>query len=135
MANERILLVESDGELARNVECHLTQTGYVIVQAVSGAQAVEAAASMHPDLVLMDVHLQGDMDGIETSRLIMERREVPTVFMMSSLTDAMIHRARITNADEYLITPFAMNDLTLAVESRLCRRKMDWELQESEERY
>ncbi|HXR23747.1 MAG TPA: response regulator [Candidatus Binataceae bacterium] len=90
----RILVVEDEALIAESISTGLTRAGCNIVAAVdTGAAAIEAATELRPDLVLMDIHLKGEMDGIEAASVITERLRVPVVYLTAHSDRATLQRA------------------------------------------
>ncbi len=78
----RILIVEGDAILARDLEASLSAMGYVVTGvASSGEEAVQLASQNKPDLVLMDVMFEGEMDGIETAQRLRDRHDLPVIYL------------------------------------------------------
>src|SRR5687767_5370868 len=82
MASAQILVVEDEAIVARNIQRELEGMGYAVpTVASSGEEALHKAAETHPDLVLMDIVLKGDMDGVETTERLREQFDVPVVYL------------------------------------------------------
>jgi len=80
MEEVKILIVEDENVVARDIQSRLKHLGYTVLgMAASGQTALEKAAEMQPDLVLMDIVLKGDMDGVQTAQQIRERFNIPVV--------------------------------------------------------
>ena len=89
MAKAKILVVEDEGIIAKDIRNSLKSLGYaVLAVAFSGEEAVEKAAETHPDLVLMDIRLKEDMDGIEAAREIRARFNIPVVYLTAYTDDS-----------------------------------------------
>jgi CheY-like chemotaxis protein len=116
MGGNSILIVEDDTILARVEEWRLKKIGYrVCGRAVTGAEAIRLAAALKPDAVLMDVGLPGDIDGIETARMIKEESGIPVIFVTSYSDANTLERAKTTHPDGYIVKPFEDNDLRVAI--------------------
>ena len=116
----RILIVEDEFAVAMELEDHLGALGYTVVDHVmTGAEAVERAADTEPDLVLMDVHLDGPMDGVEAARTIRASQSVPVVFVTAYSDDETLQRATETTPYGYVVKPFEERELYAAVEVAL----------------
>ena len=116
----RILIVEDEFAVAMELEDHLGALGYTVVDHVmTGADAVERAADTDPDLVLMDVRLDGPMDGVEAARTIRESQSVPVVFVTAYSDDETLQRATDTAPHGYVVKPFEERELYAAVEVAL----------------
>jgi CheY-like chemotaxis protein len=93
----RILLVEDEHITALNVARQLRRLGYqVVAQANNGPQAIEHALSLCPHVVLMDIHLQGTMDGIDTARHIQAAAPIPVIYMSAHADAATVERLQAT---------------------------------------
>ncbi|MBU4287766.1 MAG: response regulator, partial [Proteobacteria bacterium] len=80
MSDTRILVVEDEGIIAKDIKNILSFLGYSVIGiASSGEEAIEKAMEMHPDLVLMDIVLEGDMDGVKAAEHIRDRFDIPVV--------------------------------------------------------
>ncbi len=124
-----ILIVEDEAVIAMDLEQRLASMGYVIVGVASRAdRAVELARQHHPDLALMDVHIQGDKDGTETARLLRDELDVPSIFLTAYSDDQTIQNALVSNPLGYLVKPFVDRELRAAVELALYKDKTDRQL-------
>ncbi|MHB8162806.1 MAG: response regulator [Methanoregula sp.] len=116
MTGEKILIVEDDDIIARVEDWRLKNLGYnVCGRAITGTEAVELVAKHNPDLVLMDINIQGPIDGIETTKLIKKDFNIPVVYVTSHSDGATIERAKDTKPDGFIIKPFEDNDLRVAI--------------------
>jgi CheY-like chemotaxis protein len=107
-----ILIVEDERLIALELQRRLTQLGYTVVGIVaSGPQAITAAHQLHPDLVLMDIRLQGEMDGIEAALRIQTNRPTPIVYLTAYVDDSTMQRAQATSPWGFLRKPFHVRDL------------------------
>jgi PAS domain S-box-containing protein len=128
-----ILVVEDEAIIADDIQATLQALGYVVPRPVaSGAAALAAAAASRPRLVLMDVKLQGPMDGIEAARLMRERHGVPVVYLTSHSDEATLARAKASHPYGYLLKPFNDRELRTAIEVALHRHDMERRLAERE---
>jgi two-component SAPR family response regulator len=120
MTAVRILVVEDESIVAMDIRNCLTGHGYHVLGCVpSGEEAVARVAQSRPDLVLMDIRLQGEMNGIEAARRIMESFEVPSLFLTSYVDREMLAQAKGINAVGYVLKPFEDRELGVAVEMAL----------------
>lgn len=121
-----ILLVEDEGIVARDLEETLTRLGYQIVGIASeGTQAVAMAQKLRPELVVMDVSLRGEVDGIQAARLIQEHSHVPIVFLTGHSDTQTLHRAVLTGPLGYLIKPFQEAELHSTIEVAIHKHRAD----------
>lgn len=136
MSNERILIVEDEIIAAKSLELRLRQLGYTVIGIVpSGEQAIQIAETATPALVLMDINLRGELDGIQTAEQIRARFGIPVIFTTSHDDDETLQRAKITEAFGYLVKPFETRELRNAIEMGLYKHAIEYKLKESEARY
>jgi CRP-like cAMP-binding protein/CheY-like chemotaxis protein len=118
----RILLVEDDAFISLDVSEVLKEFGYEVVGAVpSGQEAVETARKEKPDLILMDINLQGPMDGITAAEVIHKDRPIPVVFLSALSDESTLQRARLVGPFGYLIKPFEPAELHSTIQVALDR--------------
>jgi signal transduction histidine kinase len=122
-AKPKILIIEDETITAHNISRILTRLGYEVVGiATTGAQALDDAQRFHPDLLLADVGLEGDVDGITVAAQAQERWRIPAVFL-TAFTDAeTIRRARLAEPYGYLVKPFGEQELHATIEIALQQR-------------
>jgi signal transduction histidine kinase len=94
----------------------------------SGEEAIQAAATDQPDLALMDIRLEGELDGIEAAKQIQARFNVPVIYLTAYADDTTLQRAKITEPFGYLIKPYQERDLQVAIEMALYKSRMDKKL-------
>ena len=117
-----VLVVENDRTSALVVKNTLTSAGYEVPAIVpSGLGALEAVERHTPDLILMDINLEGDVDGIETAERILQRRHVPIVYLTGDSCQDSIARANKTEPSGYILKPFTPSQLTTSVQLALQR--------------
>jgi CheY-like chemotaxis protein len=113
----RILIVEDERIVAIDLQRRLTQLGYTVVAlAASGMEAVQKALALRPDVVLMDIRLQGDMDGVEAAQQIQAATAIPVVFMTSYVDEATQQRIRTTSPWGCLYKPFIQHQIQATME-------------------
>lgn len=123
MAGEAILVVEDERIVARDIEKRLKKLGYRVVASVaSGEEALDQARLTRPDLVLMDIQLKGQLDGIQTAERIYADFEIPVVFLTAYADEETLQRAKVTEPFGYIVKPFDERDLHAAIEVALRRR-------------
>ncbi|MFB3763976.1 MAG: PAS domain S-box protein [Methanotrichaceae archaeon] len=131
MANANILIVEDEGILAIELKDRLEKISYnVPATASSGEEAIELASKYKPDLILMDIVLKGDMDGIEAASKIRSNLKVPIIYLTAYADNDTVKRAKITEPFGYLVKPYNDKELQVALEMALYRHEMD-QLRES----
>ncbi len=132
----RILLVEDERIVALDLAAALKDLGYALAASVSsGRAAVEQAAKLRPDLLLMDIRLPGGMDGISTAQAIKKELDVPVIFLTAHSDESTLARAKSTIPHGYVVKPFKTGELRCAIEIALHKHKSEAELRRSEERY
>jgi two-component system, cell cycle sensor histidine kinase and response regulator CckA len=128
-----ILIVEDEGVIALDVRATLGRLGYTVPAVVAtGSDAIVQVEALRPQLVLMDIHLRGDMDGVEAAQTIRERFGVPVIYLTAFADPATLQRARITEPFGYLLKPFEERELHVVIEMALQRRELQRRLEESE---
>jgi len=132
----RILVAEDDGMVAEAICDRLTDSGVeVVARAETGAAAVEAALALRPDLILMDVRLKGGMDGIRASELINEKMRVPVVYLTGDSDQKTLQRAKAASAYGYVLKPFHIRNLIVAIEVAVDRFELERRVEESQLTY
>jgi diguanylate cyclase (GGDEF)-like protein/PAS domain S-box-containing protein len=136
MAGETILVVEDEAIIAHNLQRILSGFGYQVPETIeSGLKAVLAVEILHPDLVLMDIQLPGEMDGIEAAHCIHAHHDLPVVYLTAYAEDTRLVQASQTAPYGYLVKPVQDRELRVAIEMALLRHKLDQKLKESEIAY
>ena len=131
---KKILIVEDDYFTAKLLEKKLKAMDYTVLPTVSsGEKAIEEINLINPDLILMDIMLEGDMDGVETAKQIRTCSNIPIIYLTAYADDKIIKRAVVTYPFGYIIKPFEDNEIRTAIEIALYRYKMEMKLKESEE--
>ncbi|AGW14974.1 putative PAS/PAC sensor protein [Megalodesulfovibrio gigas DSM 1382 = ATCC 19364] len=126
-------MVEDEPIVALDIRRRLGHLGYAVVDCVSsGEAAARAAETQHPDLVLMDIMLEGDMDGIDAAAVIRKRANIPVIYLTAFADEETLHRAKITEPFGYIIKPFEDRELETCIQMALFKHKMDARLQRSE---
>jgi CheY-like chemotaxis protein len=117
MSNKkRVLLVEDDEIIAFLHKHFLEKCGYETIETVdNGVEAIEDVRTMLPDAVLMDIRINGEMDGIETAQRIREFSDAPIIFLTGNSDDGTLERAKLTARSGYLIKPIRQEDLCEAI--------------------
>ena len=115
-----VLIVEDDDILARVEDWRLKNLGYTVCgRATTGAEAIELVVNKKPRVVLMDINIRGDMDGIETAKTIKKGFNIPVIYVTSHSDGATLERAKATQPDGFIVKPFEDNDLRVAIELAL----------------
>ncbi len=126
MKNIKILIVEDEYIIANDIQMSLESMGYTVCAlAASGEQAISKTKEHLPDLILMDIMLKGDMDGIETAKHITESFDIPVVFLTAYSDDEILERAKEICPFSYLIKPFKERELKTSIEVALYKFRME----------
>lgn len=129
----RILIVEDESIVAKDIKKRLQNLGYsVSAVASSGEEAVEKARD-HPDLVLMDIVLRGDMDGIAAAERISSEVGIPVVYVTAYADEKTLQRAKTTEPYGYILKPFEDRELHTTIEMALYKHEMEKRVRESEQ--
>ena len=136
MIEEKILIVEDENIVALDIKNRVEQLGYDVCGiAATGEEAIRKTEKTLPDLVLMDIKLKSDMDGIDAAGKIRERFNIPVVYLTAYADEQTLERAKITEPSGYLIKPIKSSELRSAIEIALYKHKLEKRLKESEEEY
>ena len=135
MAKAKIIIVEDESITAFDLQVRLQGMGYTVSAiASSGDDAIRTIESHLPDLILMDIRIRGERDGIEVAQEIRERFDIPIIYLTAFADDATIERARYTEPFGYLLKPFQEQELYSSVEMALYKHKAERKLRENERR-
>ena len=122
----RILIVEDEYIIANDIQTSLENMGYEVCgMAASGKKALTLTKELSPDLILMDIMLKGDMDGIETAAMIRETYDISVIFLSAYSDDGILDRAKQTLPFGYLIKPFRDRELKAAIEMAIYKLGME----------
>ncbi|MBN2227443.1 MAG: PAS domain S-box protein [candidate division Zixibacteria bacterium] len=133
MTDINVMVVEDESIIAMDIKDTLLRLGYQVPAVVAtGRQAVFKAGECKPDLILMDIRLRGDMDGVTAAEQIKTKYAIPIVFLTAYADNDTLQRAKITEPYGYLMKPFEERDLHTTVEMALYRHRMELRLRDSE---
>ncbi|MBW4257283.1 MULTISPECIES: methanogen output domain 1-containing protein [Methanobacterium] len=126
MTESRILVVEDEAIVAMGIKQKLEDLGHQVVDVVfTGENAVETALKMEPDLILMDIVLKGNMDGIEAAAKIRNQLDIPVIYLTAYSDEEVLERARMTEPYGYIIKPFKKSELNANIEMALYKHAED----------
>ncbi len=135
-ANIRIMIVEDEQIVAKHIKNHLAKGGYNLFEIVTtGEEAVERATETQPDLILMDIRLAGEMDGIQAAAKIRAHFNIPIIYLTAFADSETLERSRSTEPFGYLLKPFEAKVLYSTIEVALYKHRMEKKLKESEARF
>ena len=130
MSAARIMVVEDEQIIALNIATTLEEMGYQVpAMLATGEDAVREAAELHPDLVLMDINLAGQMDGVEAAAHIREELRIPVIYLSAFSDNATMERAKATEPFAYLLKPFKDRELQNAIEIGLYKHRIEAQLE------
>ncbi|MBT4091531.1 MAG: PAS domain S-box protein [Deltaproteobacteria bacterium] len=136
MEKAKILIVEDEAIIAMEIESQLQGLGYEVISIVdTGEKAIKKAGEDNPDLILMDIRIKGEMDGIQTAAIIREQFDIPVVFSTAYLDEERIELAKLTMPFGYVLKPVQERDLKVTIEMALYVSKVDGERTKAEKRF
>jgi len=130
----RILIVEDEAIIARDLQKRLENQGYIVTSAsATGEDAIRRAGTESPDLILMDIVLLGDIDGIEAAGQIRELYDIPVVYLTAYADEGILERAKVTEPFGYILKPFDDRELRSVIEMALYKCSSEKRLKQSNE--
>jgi PAS domain S-box-containing protein len=130
------MIVEDDRVVARDIRAQVSRMGHSVVGVTgSGEEAVTLAAAEQPDLVLMDIRLEGEMDGIEAAQRIRSKNRIPVVFLTAYGNEEIMRRASLTEPFCYLLKPFEVPQMRTVIQMALYKREAESRVRLGEKRY
>ncbi len=134
--SKTILIVEDEAIIAEQLRDTLGNLGYTVPSPLStGREAIDSAEKEHPDLVLMDIKLDGDIDGIDAAQEINNRFNIPVIYLTAYKDDQTVERAKQTGPFGFVIKPFNERELDANIQMALQRHELENRIRESEEKY
>ncbi|MEH1906968.1 GGDEF domain-containing response regulator [Nostoc sp.] len=134
MSKVNILIVEDEFIVAMDIKKRLENFGYSIFGVVdSGEEAIEKAANDSLDLVLMDIILNGKMDGIESAQIIHNTFNIPVIYLTVDDDEKTLGRAKVTDPFGYIIKPFKDKELMFNIEISLSKHEIQRKLKQNEQ--
>ena len=129
MEQKTVLMVEDDGVIAVILQYMLVDLGYGVVGPVAtGEAAIAAVAAERPDLVLMDIQLAGQMNGITAAERIRSAADVPIVFLTGFSQDSLLERVEAAAPYGYVIKPVSRQELASTIDAALCKHMNERQL-------
>jgi len=136
MSKPGILIVEDSPVAAHHLHVTLNREGYDVVgRCDSGEAALQFVGKNRPDLVLMDIVINGKMDGIQTAEELRARYNIPVIYITGLTDKKTISRATLTEPYGYITKPFEDREIFTVVQMALYRREIETKLRQSEEKY
>ncbi|PZX12414.1 PAS domain S-box-containing protein [Breznakibacter xylanolyticus] len=132
----RVLIVEDDRFISSIFKLFLSELGHEIVgRCENGEKALELCHELKPDVVLMDVHLQGDIDGIRTADRLRSELDIPVIYISGDTSTEVIERAIVSNSYGYLVKPINKKELGISIDLAYYKHKVDKEQRGREKSY
>jgi CheY-like chemotaxis protein len=128
LSHKKILIVEDEGITVLHIKKALEDLGYEIAgMASSGEEAIIKATEIRPDLVLMDIVLKGNVDGIDAAEKIRAILNIPIIYLTAHADESTLQRAKVTEPFGYIVKPFRERDLQISIECALYKSGMEHE--------
>jgi PAS domain S-box-containing protein len=132
----KILIVEDEQVTALDLQLKLKNMGFIVTAITdTGEEAISKTGETHPDLVLMDIMLEGDIDGIETTEQIHRKFDIPVIYLSALIDEPTMERAKLTEPFAYLFKPFNERELKFIIEIAVYKHRLEKELKDSELKY
>ncbi len=129
MSKINILIVEDESIVAKDIQQSLKKLGYNVVDTAStGENAIKLAEEKHPDLILMDIMLKGEMSGIDAAEYVKKNLNIPIIFLTAYADESTLNKAKITEPYGYIIKPFKEVDLHTAIEMAVYKHEKEDEI-------
>lgn len=133
MEKKSILIVEDEVIIAENIKKHLQKNGYNVLGIITmGEDALEALPLLKPDIVLLDIKLEGSMDGIQVAEIIRQQYQIPVIFLTSYGDDATLSQAILSEPFGYILKPFDERELVINIEMAFYKHRMEQKLRDNE---
>lgn len=121
----KIQIVEDDIDVQDVLTQYITSLGHTVVgSSITGKDAIFLANEIHSDLVLMDIGLEGEIDGIETAKELKSLHNLPVIFITGSYDNATIERAKQAEPIGYLIKPVELQELKVTIEFAVFKHRL-----------
>jgi DNA-binding LytR/AlgR family response regulator len=134
MTKANILVVEDEFIVSMDIQSSLKKLGYNVVGAApSGERALEILEKESPDLVLMDIMLKGEMNGIQTAEIVKQQYAIPVIYLTAYADEATLSKAKVTEPYGYILKPFKEIDLHTSIEMALYKDKKEKEVEKERE--
>jgi len=132
----KVIIVEDDRFISTIFKMFLAELGHDLVgRCETGEKALELCHLLHPDVVLMDIHLQGNLDGIETAEKLKTQLDIPVIYISGDTSNAIIERAIVSNSYGYLVKPVNKKELGISIELAFYKHRVDVEQKKREKGY
>jgi len=124
MSTNKILIVEDEAVVSLDIARRLEKMGYeVLARVASGEEALALVKETPPDLVLMDINLQGELDGIQTATTLYKEHNLPVIYLTAYAGESTLERAKESKPYGYILKPFKERELHAAIEIAISRHQ------------
>ena len=129
MSKTNVLVVEDESIVSKDIQHSLEKLGYnVIGSADTGEKAIELAIELEPDVVLMDIRLKGDINGIEAAESIRKKISIPIIYLTAYADEGTLSRAKVSEPYGYIIKPFKEIDIHTSIEMAIYKHQKEKEI-------
>ena len=129
MSKINVFVVEDESIVSKDIQHSLKKLGYNVVgSASSGDKAVELIASEQPDIVLMDIMLKGNMNGIEVAEIVKREMAIPVIFLTAYADESTLSKAKMSEPYGYILKPFKEIDLQTSIEMAVYKHKKEQDI-------
>lgn len=126
MDQKKVLIVEDDRMLSAIFQMFIRDLGYELIGIVSeGEQAIQLCTTHHPDIILMDIHIRGEIDGIATATIIEQKFDIPIIYITGDFEQSTVASAILSNTYGFLVKPLYKSTLGVAIEFALNKYLFD----------
>lgn len=134
MSSAKILVVEDENIVAKDIKNCLKRLGYAVSSIVnSGEEALKKVTEKPPDLVIMDIRLSGNIDGVTAAETIRRNFQIPVIYLTAYSDETTLQRAKITEPFGYILKPFEERELQIAIEMALYKHQRERQLKEQKQ--
>ena len=130
---EKILVIEDEALIARELKGRLTNMGWDVVGVAYGAEGVELARQTKPDLLLSDIHLKDGLSGIDLALEIQRENDLPVIFLTAYSDEDTVNKAKQASPFGYIIKPVETRELQINIEMALYKFRIEKELKETQQ--
>lgn len=132
----KVVVVEDDKFISAIFTMFLRELGHELVgRCANGTEAIDLCHRLRPDVVLMDIHLEGELDGIQTAEQLRRELDIPVIYVSSDTSSQVIKRAIVSNSYGYLVKPVNKKELGISIDLAFYKHRVDQEQRERERGY
>lgn len=126
MVSTNVMIVEDEKNVAMDIKCSLENLGYTVTAiAASSEAALKKVAETQPDLVLMDIQLKGEIDGVKTAEQIRRSFNIPVIYLTANADNNTLQRAKVTEPYGYILKPLEEKELNISIEMAIYKHKQE----------